>query len=81
MFKLSKLESKYPCKCGHQERRHGKLEGRVICWQCFEVWLKNKSKSMKYSAAHEYTADNLRFLEQKLAAKERSKTKLAKKDS
>jgi len=59
MGKLSRMESEYPCKCGHQEFRHGTYTGRSVCWGC-------ECMISKYlMSRHEYEADNLRYLEER----------------
>src|SRR5665213_1232987 len=84
MFKLSSLESKYPCFCGHQEARHGKTQGNPICWQCYDIFIRYSSNpdvdrnKMVTDTLHEYKADNLRYLEEKLKAYEKRSARTKK---
>jgi hypothetical protein len=61
-MKLSQLESKFPCECGHAEQRHGSISGRAFCCGCMDDYANSK---IGVYILHEFRADNLRYLEQK----------------
>lgn len=70
-MKLSKLESKYHCHCGHLESRHGCLSGKSVCWECYEECFNITARlNAVIDSVHQYEPDNLSYLEERLREKE-----------